>query len=711
MFLKYTYNEKEYRMYDIIFYIKITKYFGENMDKYNEIFNKLKEKEFNITSRELKNLNSLGISTIQELLYYFPRAYDDRTNIKKIGELKGDEYVVLKVKFLTVTTPFLPSRMKMTKARATDGTGIMDVVWFRMPYLAKTLKIGEDYIIIGNVKRGYNFQMINPEYKKISNQKTLVSGEILPIYSSKKNFSQNNLRKILKKALKNYKDYFQENIPSDILRKYKILDRKKALDTIHFPKNKKLLEEAKRRFAIEELLVLELGILENKYKEGNLKKRKYSISEKKELVKEYLKNLNFKLTNAQKKVITEIYKELNSGYSINRLIQGDVGSGKTIVSIILLLYIIENGYQGVIMAPTEILAVQHFLSVKDDFRDIGIEVELLTGSVKGKKREKILSKIKAEEVSLVIGTHALIEDNVEFKKLGLIVIDEQHRFGVVQRKRLRDKGILSNLLVMSATPIPRSLALSIYGDLDVSVIDELPPGRQPIKTKWINNDGDLEKAYSFIRKKLVQGRQAYFVVPLIEDSDKISAKSVEEYKVEIENRFSNFSIGILHGKMKNDDKYNVMKKFKNREIDILLSTTVVEVGINVPNATIISIINSERFGLSSLHQLRGRVGRGEYQSYCFLISRTENDNSKARMKIMEKTNDGFEIAEEDLRIRKSGEIFGIKQSGLSDLKFIDITQDVKTIKQVKEICENYLELTQGKIENPYLKKDIEEKFV
>ncbi|MGB0405535.1 MAG: ATP-dependent DNA helicase RecG, partial [Fusobacterium sp.] len=348
-------------------------------------------------------------------------------------------------------------------------------------------------------------------------------------------------------------------------------------------------------------------------------KRKYSISEKKELVKEYLKNLNFKLTNAQKKVITEIYKELNSGYSINRLIQGDVGSGKTIVSIILLLYIIENGYQGVIMAPTEILAVQHFLSVKDDFRDIGIEVELLTGSVKGKKREKILSKIKAGEVSLVIGTHALIEDNVEFKKLGLIVIDEQHRFGVVQRKRLRDKGILSNLLVMSATPIPRSLALSIYGDLDVSVIDELPPGRQPIKTKWINNDGDLEKAYSFIRKKLVQGRQAYFVVPLIEDSDKISAKSVEEYKVEIENRFSNFSIGILHGKMKNDDKYNVMKKFKNREIDILLSTTVVEVGINVPNATIISIINSERFGLSSLHQLRGRVGRSNKQGYAYFL--------------------------------------------------------------------------------------------
>ncbi|MGO2118182.1 MAG: ATP-dependent DNA helicase RecG [Fusobacterium sp.] len=681
------------------------------MDKYNIVFKKLDEIGFKITPKELKNINSLGIFTIQELLYYFPRAYDDRTNIKKIGELKGEEYVVLKVQFLTVTNPFTPSRMKMTKARATDGTGIIDIIWFRMPYLVKTLKIGEDYIIIGNVKRGYNFQIINPEYKRLENQKEMKSGEILPIYSTKKNFSQNNLRKILKKSIIDYCVYFKENIPKNILDKYKILERKKALEAIHFPTDKKLLEEAKRRFAIEELLILELGILENKYRSGNLKTRKYSISGEKELVKKYLKNLNFKLTSAQKKVITEIYKELNEGYFINRLVQGDVGSGKTIVSIILLLYIIENGYQGVIMAPTEILAVQHFLSVKDDFKEIGINVELLTGSVKGKKRKKILEDIKDGKISLVIGTHALIEENVQFEKLGLIVIDEQHRFGVVQRKKLRDKGVLSNLLVMSATPIPRSLALSIYGDLDVSVIDELPPGRQPIKTKWINNDMDLEKAYSFIERKIIQGRQVYFVVPLIEDSDKISAKSVEKYKIEIGNRFKKFSIGILHGKMKNDEKYKVMQEFKNKNIDILLSTTVIEVGIDVPNATIITIINSERFGLSSLHQLRGRVGRGKFKSYCFLISKTENDSSKSRMRIMEETNDGFKIAEEDLKIRKSGEIFGVKQSGLSDLKFIDITQDIKTIKQVKEICENYLESTKGRIENPYLKKDIEEKFL
>lgn len=680
-------------------------------EDYKIIFEDLKNLNLkSLTAKETEKIRSLNINTLHDLLYYFPRAYDDRTNIKKIEELRGDEYVVLKVQFLAVSTPYIPGRLKMTKARATDGTGVIDVVWFQMPYLAKSLKTGEDYILIGHVKRGYNFQMTNPEYKKVSNQIEMEKGEILPVYSTVKNFAQNSLRKVLKKNIISNRKYFYENIPDEIIKKYKIMDRQTALNEIHFPNDKKNLEEAKRRFAIEELLILEMGILEKKFIEGVSNEKKYELSDNKFLVKNYLKNLNFTLTKAQKNVITDIYKEFNSGIFINRLIQGDVGSGKTVVAMILLLYIIENGYQGVIMAPTEILAVQHYLSIKDDFEKLGVRVELLTGSVKGKKREAMLSGIKSGEISLVIGTHALIEDNVEFGKLGLVVIDEQHRFGVVQRKKLRDKGILSNLLVMSATPIPRSLALSIYGDLDISIIDELPPGRKPIKTKWIGNEIDLEKAYDFIEKKLREGRQAYFVVPLIEDSEKMAVKSIEQYRYEIENRFSDYKIGILHGKMKNSEKDEVMKSFKNKETDILLSTTVVEVGINVPNATIISIINAERFGLSSLHQLRGRVGRGEYQSYCFLISKTDNDTSKARLRIMEKTQDGFEIAEEDLRLRKSGEIFGTKQTGFSDLKFIDIIQDVKTIKAVKDMCVEYLKEKKGIIDNEYLKMDIEDKF-
>lgn len=680
-------------------------------EDYKIIFQDLKNLNLkSLTLKETEKIRNLNIFTLHDLLYYFPRAYDDRTNIKKIEELRGDEYVVLKVQFMTISNPFTPSRLKMTKARATDGTGVIDVVWFQMPYLAKSLKIGEDYILIGHVKRGYNFQMTNPEYKKLSNQIEMEKGEILPVYSTTKNFAQNSLRKVLKKNITANKKYFIENIPEEILQKYRIMGRETALKEIHFPTNHKNLEEAKRRFAVEELLILEMGILANKYIEGVSDEKKYELRDNRTLVKKYLQNLSFDLTNAQKNVIKDIYKELNRGVFINRLIQGDVGSGKTVVAMVLLLYMIENGYQGVIMAPTEILVAQHYLSIKDDFEKLGVRTELLTGSVKGKKREVLLEGIKSGDISLVIGTHALIEDNVEFGRLGLIVIDEQHRFGVVQRKKLRDKGILSNLLVMSATPIPRSLALSIYGDLDISIIDELPPGRKPIKTKWISNEPDLEKAYDFIEKKLREGRQAYFVVPLIEDSEKMAVKSIEQYRYEIENRFSNYKIGILHGKMKNSEKDEVMKAFKNKKADILISTTVVEVGINVPNATIISIINAERFGLSSLHQLRGRVGRGEYQSYCFLISKTDNDVSKARLRIMEKTQDGFEIAEEDLRLRKSGEIFGTRQTGFSDLKFVDITQDVKTIKAVKDMCVEYLKEKKGIIGNRYLKMDIEDKF-
>lgn len=680
-------------------------------EEYMNIYNSLEDVEIKyFDEKNIKKLRSLGIKSLYDLFYYFPRSYDDRTNIMKINELRGDEYVVLKASLMKIVAPPTHSGVKMVKATATDGTGIIEIVWFQMPYLRKTLKLGEEYIFIGQVKRGYVFQMVNPEFKLSSNQRKISEGEILPIYSTSKELPQNSFRRLVKEAVKSKKQLFLENIPDSILKKYKILGREEALTEIHFPKNSKSIEEAKRRFAIEELLVLEMGILQKRFELDNENHSKYTLEDKKTLVKKYLESLSFSLTKAQKRVITEIYKDLSNGRIVNRLIQGDVGSGKTIVSMILLLYMVENSYQGVLMAPTEILAVQHYLSVKEKFEKLGVRVELLTGSFKGKTKEKLLNDIKEGNVDIVIGTHALIEENVYFKKLGLIIIDEQHRFGVVQRKLLRDKGVLANLVVMSATPIPRSLALSIYGDLDVSVIDELPPGRKPIKTKWISNDEDSDIMYDFIGKKLSQGRQAYFIAPLIEESEKLAAKSTEELYEEVSKKLPMYRIGVLHGRMKNSEKDEVMKRFKNKELDILVSTTVIEVGVDVPNATIMVINNSERFGLSALHQLRGRVGRGEHQSYCFLVSKTENATSKARLQIMEETQDGFKIAEEDLKLRKSGEIFGTKQSGFSDLKFTDIVHDIKTIKLVKEICVDYLKENRGKIENPYLKYDIEEKF-
>ena len=681
------------------------------IESYRNIYSKLEDIPTKyITAKQLSSLKSLGINTVYDLIYYFPRAYDDRTNIKKIGELKFNEYVVIKASVISVVNLTVRSGKKIIKAMVSDGTGIMEILWFGMPYIKKSLRVGEEYIFIGQTKKAAVFQLINPEYKLFSGQQKVSESEILPIYSSNKNITQNSLRKLVEKFLVNFLNYFEENIPKELIKEYKIMERKSAIKNIHYPVSMKEIEEAKRRFAIEELLILELGILKNRFIIENSNSKNYEVEGKKEKVREFLSQLTFNLTNAQKKVIKEIYDEISNGKIVNRLIQGDVGSGKTVVAMVMLIYMAENGYQGALMAPTEILANQHYLGIKERLEKIGLRVELLTSSIKGKKKNEILDGIANGDVDIVIGTHSLIEDDVIFKKLGLIVIDEQHRFGVNQRNKLREKGFLGNLLVMSATPIPRSLALSIYGDLDLSIIDELPPGRTPIKTKWIANDEDLEKMYNFIYKKVNDGNQAYFVAPLIETSDKMALKSVDKVSEEIERKFSNKKIGIIHGKMKAKEKDEVMLKFKNKEYDILIATTVIEVGIDVPASTIMTIYNAERFGLSALHQLRGRVGRGSKQSYCFLISNSTTENSKQRLSIMEETEDGFRIAEEDLKLRNSGEIFGLRQSGFSDLKFIDIIYDVKTIKLVRDECIKYLKEHKGEIENIYLKYDIEQKF-
>ena len=682
------------------------------IEAYKKMYTKLEDLPSKyITAKQVVNLKSLGVDTIYDLIYYFPRAYDNRSNVKNIGDLTFNEYVVVKASVMSVLNMPNRSGKKIVKTMITDGTGIMEVLWFGMPYISKSLKVGEEYIFIGQTKKSNLFQFINPEYKLYKGQEKETAKEILPIYSSNKSITQNSLRKIIKKFLTTFLKYFEENIPSDLIEGYKeIFERAQAIKNIHFPESVQAIEAANLRFATEELLILELGILKNRFIIDSLNTKKYEIEGKKEKVKKFLELLPFELTRAQKKVIKEIYDEISDGKIVNRLVQGDVGSGKTAVATVMLIYMAENGYQGALMAPTEILANQHYLGMKERLEKIGLRVGLLTSSIKGKKKTEILEAIANGDIDIVIGTHSLIEDNVVFKKLGLIVIDEQHRFGVNQRNKLREKGFLGNLLVMTATPIPRSLALSIYGDLDLSIIDELPPGRTPIKTKWIANDKDLSIMYDFIYKKVNSGNQAYFVAPLIETSDKMALKSVDKVSEEIERRFSDKKIGIIHGKMKAKEKDEVMLKFKNKEYDILIATTVIEVGIDVPASTIMTIYNAERFGLSALHQLRGRVGRGSKQSYCFLISDSTTENSKQRLSIMEKTEDGFIIAEEDLKLRNSGEIFGLRQSGFSDLKFIDIIYDSKTIKDVRDLCIAYLKKNKGKIKNEFLKYDIERKF-
>lgn len=677
----------------------------DNLELYKGMFDKVE----GLHEKVLKKFKLLGLNSYFDVLYNFPRTYEDRTNIKSIGEIRNEEFVLVKAMVIKAGMTTTSNRRKLFKAKISDGTGYMELTWFGMPYVKEYVVEGKEMLFIGLAKRGFGWQITNPEFKVLKDDEK-VKAELLPIYALVHGVSQNDIRKYTKWVIINKIKELQENIPEEILKKYGIVDRQRAMRYIHFPKNEKELEEAKRRFAIEELLLLQFGILKSKYLLHKTHEI-YTLNDNKNLVKKFLENLHFSLTSAQKRVITEVHKDLSGGKVVNRLIQGDVGSGKTIVAEVLLLYMVENGYQGVLMAPTEILAVQHYLSMVDELNNYGIRVEILTGSVKGKKRTELLARLKEGMIDILIGTHALIEDEVEFKKLGLIIIDEQHRFGVEQRRKLREKGNLANLLVMSATPIPRSLALSIYGDLDLSIIDELPPGRTPIRTKCIKDNIEKSKMYEFVRKKLKEGDQVYIVAPLIEESETLNVKSVEELFDELqENELKEFRLGILHGKMSNVEKDEVMHSFKKGNLDVLVSTTVIEVGVNVPNATVMIINDAHRFGLSALHQLRGRVGRGIKKAYCFLVSSSSNDNSINRLEVLEKTNDGFIIAEEDLKFRKSGEIFGKRQSGISDLRFTDITTDVKTVKLVRDIALEYLENTDGVIKNKYLEIDIEKKF-
>ena len=686
---------------------------GESVSSYSLLYKNIDEiKIKGVTKINLPKLKKLGIFSLYDLFYHFPRAYENRDNYKKINDVLDEEFVILKGTVVNIANRFSKRGMVMVSAVLSDETGMMELLWFNNRYVKNNVKVGNEIMVYGKVKKGMKLQIINPEYKKIDEKyfETKKENQILPIYPSTESLRQISIRKIIEAALNSYGYLLYENMPNEFLKKEKIIGRKEAMLNIHFPENEAKKEEAQKRFMFEEILLLEMGILQSRFQSEKNNKNVYKLEDKKNLVSKFIKSLPYELTKAQKTVITEIYKELKAGKIVNRLIQGDVGSGKTIVSFVILLYMIENGYQGAIMAPTEILSIQHYLGIIDEFSKLDIRVELLTASVKGKKREKLLNEIKEGLVDIVIGTHSLIEEDVVFKNLGLIVIDEQHKFGVRQRKLLRDKGNLANLIVMSATPIPRSLALTIYGDLDVSIIDELPSGRSPIKTKWIKDEIEKQKMYDFIDRMIEKGRQVYIVSPLIEESETLNVKSAQETFEEYKDIFPNRRIDIIHGRQKYKEKQEVMEEFKNHKIDILVSTTVIEVGVNVPNATVIVIRDAQRFGLSSLHQLRGRVGRGSHKSYCFLESKTNNEVSVKRLEVMEKTTDGFKIAEEDLKLRNSGEILGIKQSGVSDMVFTDIVRNVKEIKKVHDFVIWYLEKNNGQIENEFLKMDIYKKF-
>ena len=646
-------------------------------------------------------LNKLGIYTAKDLLYYFPRKhvdYSSRTQIKDIKE--GLETTVFgTIKHVEAYTT--KSNLGVVKVRISDGTGKINLNFFNAKaskYVLERMKTqfpkGSGIMVSGTVKfNSYDgmYSIEKPTYSLMEDEalvKTnLNMARIVPIYPLSEKLNPKTLRKAIWNTLVPYASDIKTVLPEYLIKKYHLLEKKDALRQIHFPDNKELLESAKFSLIFEEffLIQLKLALLRE---ENNKNISSVPLKIKKDgLVMNFINSLPFKLTGAQQNAINEILNDLNSSNPMQRLLQGDVGSGKTVVATIFLLAAIENGYQAAIMAPTEILAQQHYNNMINWLTPLGVKVELFLGSIGKKRRGASETNLRNGQVDIAIGTHALIQDNIDFANLGAIVIDEQHRFGVKQRLALSKKSQAPQILTMTATPIPRTLAITMNGDLDLTIIDELPAGRKPIITTMTNS---RKRIADLIRQEVNAGRQAYIVYPLINESETLSAKAATKEKEKWETEiFPEFKIGLLHGKLKNDEKEDVMEKFKNHEYDILVSTTVVEVGVDVPNATVIVIENAERFGLSQLHQLRGRVGRSNLQSYCVLSSSTRSQDTLARLDIMTQTNDGFVIAEKDLQIRGPGEFLGTRQSGLPDMIIGDIVSDSKILEVARSEAVNF----------------------
>lgn len=626
-----------------------------------------------------KRLHRLGIFTVEQLLTHYPRDYKDRSRILKISELVPGETAVFLGRVRGEGQNGGRGRMVFTRLKVSDETGTVTVLWFNQPYMKSSLKIGEWYLFTGKVQeRGHQREVVSPECERIG--ENFAGGRIIPVYPSVEGLSQKTLRALVEQALRETADALPEELPPWLRKRYHLAERNFAVENIHFPKTEQGFYDARRRLVFEELFLLQAALFRLKRTledsgAGIRLKRKKAAWEKAAL-------LPFALTGAQKNVLKEIEKDMTSGKVMNRLIQGDVGSGKTAVALAAAFWTIRNGWQAAIMAPTEVLARQHYETFAKLFAPAGIETVLLTGSLTAKEKREALAKTASGEAMMVVGTHAVIQAGVEFARLGLAVTDEQHRFGVRQRSLLADKGENVHTLVMTATPIPRTLALILYGDLDISIIDELPPGRQKIDTLAV--DGSYrERIYAFIRKNRAEGRQAYVICPMIEEGGKSEMQAVLKHTEELQRELADCRVECVHGKMKAKEKQAVMEAFAAGGIDVLVATTVIEVGINVPNATIMLIENAERFGLAQLHQLRGRVGRGSEKSYCILVSDSKTKVARERLKTMVQSEDGFVISEMDLKLRGPGEFFGLRQHGLPELKIADLTRDMATLKEAQ----------------------------
>ena len=656
-------------------------------------------------------LQKLGINTLGDLITFFPRNYEDRSKPKKIYELVDGEEALIDVVCASQMSETRFARNKvMLKMLVRDDTGDCVLTWFNQTYLRNKFKVGERYQFYGKVNIKYGrIEMARPVFDKEGLNKN--TGKIIPIYPLTYKLSQNKLRSIIENGLKLTLGKLDETIPDYILKEYNLENINTATRQIHFPSNFDEYSRARRRFVFEELLTVQLALLSLK---SRYDKETDGIQfDKNVKMLDVINSLPFRLTRAQLKVLEEIDNDMENNKPMNRLLQGDVGSGKTIVSIISAYKAAKSGYQSAIMAPTAILAEQHMQEFSKVLEKFGIKCELLLGGMRVKKRREVLEQLKNGEIDVLIGTHALIVDDVEFKKLGLVVTDEQHRFGVRQRANIVSKGANPDVLVMTATPIPRTLALILYGDLDISIIDELPPNRKKIETYPVTKNYE-RRVEEFIRANVAKGRQAYIVCPLVEDNEEFeNYKSVVELAEKYQNDvFPEYQVAYLHGKMKQKEKDDIMQRFKEGEIQILVSTTVIEVGVNVPNANIMVVQNAEHFGLAQLHQLRGRVGRGEYQSYCILIYEGNSRTTRERMKIMKDTDNGFIVAEKDLELRGSGEFFGTRQHGLPEFKIANLFEDVSVLKDVQNLSAK-IERTDPKLEreeNKRLSKLVEEKF-